>query len=56
MPSFRFINTTCHHPNQSFLNKTRPPLIGTAPVMFWRRFPSLLLIAVIVLAGVKTLR
>lgn len=45
-----------HHPNQAFLNKTRPPLIERHPVMFWKTVSFVLLIAVIVLAGVKTLR
>jgi len=45
-----------HHPNQEFLNKTRPPFIERHPVMFWKAVSFVLLIAVIVLAGVKTLR
>jgi serine/threonine protein kinase len=45
-----------HHPNQSFLNKTRPPLIERHPVLFWKSVSFVLLIAVIVLAGIKTLR
>ena len=45
-----------HHPNQAFLNKTRPPLLERHPVMFWKVVSFVLLIAVIVLAGTKTLR
>ena len=45
-----------HHPNQAFLNKTLPPLIERHPVMFWKTVSFVLLIAVIVLAGMKTLR
>ena len=45
-----------HHPNQAFLNKTRPPLIERYPVMFWKVVSFVLLIAVVVLAGTKTLR
>lgn len=45
-----------HRPNQAFLNKTRPPLIERHPVMFWKAVSLVLLIAVIVLAGTKTLR
>jgi len=45
-----------HHPNQAFLNKTRPPLIERHPVMFWKIVSFVLLVAVIVLAGTKTLR
>jgi serine/threonine protein phosphatase PrpC/tRNA A-37 threonylcarbamoyl transferase component Bud32 len=45
-----------HHPNQAFLNKTLPPLIERHPVMFWKVVSFVLLIAVLVLAGMKTLR
>lgn len=45
-----------HHPNQGFLNKTKPPLIERHPVMFWKTVSFVLFIVVIVLAGTKTLR
>jgi serine/threonine protein phosphatase PrpC len=44
-----------HHPNQAFLNKTRPPLIERHPVMFWKVVSFVLLIAVIVLLAESTL-
>jgi serine/threonine protein kinase/serine/threonine protein phosphatase PrpC len=43
-----------HHPNQSFLNKTRPPLIDRYPVMFWKVVSFLLLIALITVLAGKT--
>jgi serine/threonine protein kinase len=43
-----------HHPNQAFINKTRPPLIERHPVIFWKTVSFLLLLVVIVLLGVKT--
>jgi serine/threonine protein kinase len=39
-----------HHPNQEFLNKTRPPLIDRNPVIFWKSVSFVLLLAVIVLS------
>ncbi len=36
------------HPNQKFLNKTRPPLIERSPVLFWKSV-SLILALIIVL-------
>ncbi|MBI2276289.1 MAG: bifunctional protein-serine/threonine kinase/phosphatase [Dechloromonas sp.] len=39
-----------HHPNQDFLNKTRPPLIERNPVIFWKSVSFVLLLAVIVLS------
>ncbi len=44
-----------HHPNQAFLSRTRPPLIERHPVMFWKTVSFVLLLAVIMLAGAKTL-
>jgi serine/threonine protein kinase/serine/threonine protein phosphatase PrpC len=43
-----------HHPNQGFLNKTRPPLIDRYPVMFWKVVSFLLLIALITVLAGKT--
>ena len=45
-----------HHPNQAFLNKTRPPLIERHPVMFWKSVSFVLLVAVILLLAASTLR
>lgn len=42
-----------HHPNQAFLNKTRPPLIERNPVIFWKSVSFVLLLAVIVLGAVR---
>jgi len=39
-----------HHPNNEFLNKTRPPLIERNPVIFWKSVSFVLLLAVIVLS------
>lgn len=39
-----------HHPNQEFLNKTRPPLIDRNPVIFWKSVSFVLMLAVIVLS------
>ena len=38
-----------HHPNQSFLNKTRPPLMERNPVLFWKGVSFILAVIVIVL-------
>lgn len=43
-----------HHPNGSFLNKTRPPLIERNPVAFWKTVSACLLVIVVVLLGVLT--
>jgi serine/threonine protein kinase len=43
-----------HHPNQRFLNKTRPPLIERNPVIFWKCVSFVLLLTVIVLLVSKT--
>jgi len=42
-----------HHPNQAFLNKTRPPLIERNPVVFWKSVSFILLLAVIVLSALR---
>ena len=39
-----------HHPNQAFLNKTRPPLIDRNPVIFWKSVSLVLLLALIVVS------
>ena len=39
------------HPNQAFLNKTRPPLIERNPVVFWKSVSFVLLVAVIRAGG-----
>ncbi|MCK6407051.1 MAG: bifunctional protein-serine/threonine kinase/phosphatase [Rhodocyclaceae bacterium] len=45
-----------HHPNQTFLNKTRPPLIERHPVMFWKTVSFVLFFALIVLVALRPLR
>lgn len=45
-----------HHPNQAFLNKTRPPLIERHPVMFWKTVSFVLFFALIVLVALRPLR
>ncbi len=42
-----------HHPNQAFLNKTRPPLIERNPVVFWKSVSFVLLLVIIVLLSGK---
>ena len=42
-----------HHPNNAFLNKTRPPLIERNPVIFWKSISLVLLLA---LVGVSVAR
>ena len=37
------------HPNKSFLNKTRPPLIERNPVIFWKSISLILVIIIIIL-------
>ena len=44
-----------HHPNKTFLSKTRPPLIERHPVMFWKIVSLLLAIALFFVAGAKSL-
>lgn len=44
-----FVFDLCH-PNQAFLNRTRPPLIERNPVMFWKGVSIVLLIIVILLS------
>ena len=43
-----------HHPNSAFLSKTRPPLIERNPVIFWQVVSLVLMIAIIVVLGMKT--
>lgn len=40
-----------HHPNQRFLNKTRPPLIERNPVVFWKSVSLVLMLLLLVLAA-----
>ncbi len=40
-----------HHPNNEFLNKTRPPLIERNPVIFWKSVSFVLMLLLIVLAA-----
>ena len=40
-----------HHPNNEFLNKTKPPLIERNPVIFWKSVSFVLLILLIVLGA-----
>jgi serine/threonine protein phosphatase PrpC len=42
-----------HHPNNEFLNKTKPPLIERNPVIFWKSVSLLLFLA---LLGVSVVR
>ena len=42
-----------HHPNNEFLNKTRPPLIERNPVIFWKSVSFVLMLAVVVLSVVR---
>jgi len=42
-----------HHPNNEFLNKTRPPLIERNPVIFWKSVSFVLMLVVIVLSAVR---
>ena len=42
-----------HHPNNEFLNKTRPPLIERNPVVFWKSVSFVLMVA---LLGVSVVR
>ena len=42
-----------HHPNNEFLNKTRPPLIERNPVIFWKSMSFVLFLA---LVGVSVAR
>jgi len=42
-----------HHPNNAFLNKTRPPLIERNPVIFWK---SISLVLFLALVGVSVAR
>lgn len=37
------------HPNEAYLQKTRPPLLERHPVMFWKTITAILIIIVIVL-------
>ena len=39
-----------HHPNNEFLNKTRPPLIERNPVIFWKSVSFVLMLVVIALS------
>ena len=41
------------HPNQSFLSRTRPPLIERDPVLFWKGVSALLMLAVLILLFIK---
>jgi serine/threonine protein phosphatase PrpC len=38
-----------HHPNQAFLNKTRPALVERNPVLFWKSLSLVLALAVLAL-------
>ena len=43
-----------HHPNQAFLNKTRPPLIERNPVIFWKAVSFVLMLVIVMLMGAQT--
>ncbi len=42
-----------HHPNQEFLNKTRPPLIERNPVIFWKSVSFVLMLALVVVSAAR---
>ena len=42
------------HPNRTFLNKTRPPLIERNPLVFWKSVSFVLAIVVLLLIGFKS--
>ncbi|MBU1366034.1 MAG: bifunctional protein-serine/threonine kinase/phosphatase [Gammaproteobacteria bacterium] len=42
-----------HHPNQDFLNKTRPPLIERHPVIFWKSVSFMLMLALVVVSAAR---
>lgn len=44
-----------HHPNQAFLNKTRPPLIERHPVMFWKVVSFILAVILLVVLSGKSI-
>jgi len=37
------------HPNQKFLNKTRPPLIERSPILFWKSVSFILALIIVFL-------
>ncbi len=37
------------HPNQAFLNKSRPPLLERNPVLFWKMISFILTIIILLL-------
>ena len=44
-----------HHPNQAFLNKTRPPLMERDPVKFWRGVSIVLAVIIVILLSLNSL-
>ncbi|AXS79468.1 bifunctional protein-serine/threonine kinase/phosphatase [Dechloromonas sp. HYN0024] len=42
-----------HHPNQEFLNKTKPPLIERNPVIFWKSVSFVLFLALVGVSAVR---
>jgi serine/threonine protein phosphatase PrpC len=42
-----------HHPNNEFLNKTKPPLIERNPVIFWKSVSLALLLALVAVSVVR---
>lgn len=42
------------HPNKTFINKTRPPLIERSPVLFWKSLSLILLIIILILLYKQT--
>ena len=42
-----------HHPNNEFLNKTRPPLIERNPVIFWKSISFVLFLALVVVSAAR---
>lgn len=42
-----------HHPNNEFLNKTKPPLIERNPVIFWKSVSFVLMLALVMVSAVR---
>lgn len=42
-----------HHPNNEFLNKTKPPLIERNPVIFWKSVSFVLILALLMVSAVR---
>lgn len=42
-----------HHPNNEFLNKTKPPLIERNPVIFWKSVSFVLMLVLLMVSAVR---